>query len=46
MASNGKGIFDKAAAAAVAAGTDQIVSSENCDLLDGVQRIADQLWKE
>ena len=38
--------FGKAAGASLAQGSDQIVSPENCDLLDGDQRIADQLWKE
>ena len=44
--SNKQSTFGKAAGASLAQGSDQIVSPENCDLLDGVQRIADQLWKE
>ena len=32
--------------AAAAAGNAPIVSTENCSLLDNVQRIADELWAE
>ena len=33
-------------AAVASAGSDQIVSPENCELLDGVQRIGDKLWED
>ena len=40
------GVFAPPSDARTTAASDMIVSPEHCELLDGVQRISDQLWSE